>query len=310
MNISSDFYFIPQLNYSFNETNITVINESIYNLNGNLSSTPFENNVNLISNFFIQFSIKIVDFCINFLNKNDVVIGLIIGLIIGSPWILFKAEKFIRNLLSLPILSMELESRQVFCKDGFILFHGISLRNKMWFTNKIPVAFCVAPTMLNWGSVCNHIGTMWDNNPNFINNTIKDFRNKYYRCIVEQTQDDLKRKLDIYRGTGKTVYVIMEEVYIEDDSIPLNKSSKIGIFFLNSRNLMPRLKIGWSQTLQIISEDFGLIDAIKVKIPDNLKEKEAIDISLLRKKDRDKCLLDVGVPIRWPLRIEINRKIS
>lgn len=268
------------------------------------------NELTIFLNFIMDLSNKIVISIINFVTLHTLIsgaiIGISIGLLIGSSWIRFKAEKRLRDLFKRPILSMELKSRIVYCKDGLVLFHGLSLKNKMWFTNKIPSAVCTAPTNLNWETLCKWIGTMWDDNPGII--TISEFRKEYHKCIITQTRDDSKRKRDIYRGVGKTVYVIMEEIRIEDPSIPLNRSNKIGEFHLNSRNLMPDLKIGWNQTLRVISEDFGLIDTIKIKIPDNLGEKEPLDFSSLGKKDSDKCLLDVGIPLRWPLRLEQNRK--
>ena len=314
VNENGDFNLISQLNHSINNTNVTILNESFY-LNNNLSSISFEKNVNGIAaflNFIVDINNKIVLSMINFANQHTIVsgaiIGILIGLLVGSPLIRFKAEKFFRDLFKRPILSMELTSREVHCKDGYVLFHGLSLRNKMWFTNKIPLVVCTAPVTLNWGTLCKHIGTIWDDNPGI--STISEFRKEYHRCISTQTRDDSKRKMDIYRGVGKTVYVIMEEIYIEDFSIPLNESNKIGKFYLNSRNLMPDLQIGWNRTLIVVSEDFGLIDTVKIKIPDNLGEKEPLDRSLLGKRDRDRCLSDVGIyGLRWPLRIEQNRKI-
>jgi hypothetical protein len=314
-NENRDFNLTSQLNNSINNTNITILNES-FHLNNNFSPTSFEKNMNgttIFLNFIMNFGHKIWILILNFVNQHTIlsgaIIGILIGLLVGSPWIRFKAEKFVRDLFKRPILSIELISRIVNCKDGFVLFHGLSLKNKMWFTNKIPLVVCTAPTTLNRGTLCEHIGTMWDDNLEII--TISEFRKEYYKCIITQTQDDSKRKMDIYRGVGKTVYVIMEEIHIEDQSIPLNESNKIGKFYLNSRNLMPDLKIGWNQTLNVVSDDFGLIDTIKIKIPDNLGGKEPLDRSLLGKRDRDKCLLDVGIPtLRWPLRIEQNRKIS
>lgn len=260
------------------------------------------NEITMFINFIVDISNEILISIINSINQHTIlsgaIIGIFSGLLVGSPWIRFKTEKFFRDLFRRPILSVKLISRIVYCKDGFLLFHGLSLKNKMWFTNKIPLASCTAPTTLNWGILCKHIGTMWNDNPESI--TIGEFRKKYSNCIIAQTQDESKRKTDIYRGVGKTVYVIIEEIYIEDKTIPLDESNEIGNFYLNSRNLMPDLKIGWNQVLNVVSDDFGLIDYIKIKIPDNLEENSGA-----------KCLSDLGIPkLKWPLRIEQNKKIS
>lgn len=281
-----------QLTYSFNS------------FIDNLTSFIFPKIENIIQ-FIYSLPSSVGNFCDNHILVIGIMTGIIVGLLVGSPWIRFKVEKKVRDFFFLPLLEVNLKSKQIHCKDGLVLLHGISLRNKMWFTNTIPVVFCSTKTTLNWAIMCNHIGTMWDGENQLY--SIDEFIGKLKQCLLEQTRNGENRNIDIYRTAHRVLYILVEK-FPTDTEVPLNEINSVGQFYLNTRNLMPELKVGWKETLHIGSYDFGLIETFNLEIPENLLDKKNVSESELYSKHGEKCLTDVGIILRYPLRLNVYRR--
>ena len=236
--------------------------------------------------------------------------GILTTLVAGNPYVRFHTEKFIRNRLRKPLVSASPRTISVYCKHGMLFLHCIELTNRMWLTPVIPRVFCNAPTTLNWYEPCQY----------FFDSTFKYFKNgtldevvKGYRdCVMAYTSDDSKRRSDIFKHTPKRVVVIVEPVNLEEKEgkdTPLNHIKKVGELHLGSRNLMPVLPSGYEWNMAIISEEFGLIDTIHLRIPANIEERWPLRDShdVLKMKERPLTLMDVGVVnLTWPLRLEIQ----
>lgn len=283
---------ISNLNITFIDINVLLLGSINKSLN---SITSF---IKIISNFSDTHTVLVAT-----------VIGVITGLLIGAPWIRFKVEKLIRNLFFLSLLDIKLKSKQIPTKEGVIILHGISITNKMWFTNTIPASSCSTRVTLNWSKLCNYVGSiLWDKEQEVL--SPDEFMGKFYKCLIKETSDPSKRNLNIYRMAESTLFIFIEQIDLKDKTdIALNEIRDPGRFYLNSRNLMPELKPGWKEVLWIGSYDFGLIEKLYIEIPKTIINKDSIPISILSNKNRPKCLVDVGVfGIRWPLRLKVYKK--
>lgn len=308
-----DFYsnlLNPNLITPNNISNMTIRSDSnqlTYSFNysdANLYSYILDNFKDLLS-IINSIPTLINNFCAEHILISGAMLGVLTGLIIGSPWIRFKTEKIIRSFLFLPLLEVNLKTKEIYCKDGIILLHGISLRNKMWFTNTIPNTFCLTKVTLNWSTLCNHVGSiLWDKDHELL--TTDEYRTNLYNCLIKQTADPSKRNTTLYRVARTNLFIFIEEVKT-DKEIALNEIRMPGKFYLNSRNLMPELEPGWKDDLQIGSYDFGEIAKYSVEIPKTIVNQPSISRSQLNKTIRPRCLFDIGGMLRWPVRLKIKR---
>jgi hypothetical protein len=232
-------------------------------------------------------------------------VTIFITLFIDNAYIRFKIERFFRKIFRRPLISAELNTRQVSCKNGFLLLHGISIKNRMWFTHKIPNVFCNAPLTLNFRGICDYFGDF--NLKMFKPFKVDELHDKYVECMLKATSDPNKRRMDLFRETRITVEFISEFLEINNEK-PLNTIKKVGDLHISSRNLLPILSPGYKKPICINSSDYGRIGWIYVEIPENLYDLDPIsDRDQYAKMANPPILLsDIGIPnLRWPLRFKI-----
>ncbi len=235
----------------------------------------------------------------------SIILTAIITLLLDNAYIRFKAERFFRYVLGSPLISVRLNTRCVSCKNGFLLLHGISIKNKMWFTHKLPKTFYNAPLSLNLRGPCDYFADEFFKT--FAPLKLKELYTEYLKCNLKTTSDPSKRSLDMYKESEITVEIITEPIELKTNK-PFNKIKEVGELHLSSRNLMPILKPGEPMTIYVTSKEFGLIGKIKVQIPEDLLDSRPIsDPQELENMENPPLLLsDIGVPIlRWPIRLKI-----
>jgi len=142
--------------------------------------------------------------------------------------------------------------------------------------------------------------------------TTKQLLEKYGSKIVPYTPDNPSLSLSLSRKMPYRVVVLCELIETDDSkqSQPLNALKVVGELYAAVANPMPKTVPSAWWNMRVISEDFGLIDVFKIKIPKDLEEKEPLgdSIDALKMIDRPPCLLDLGYDnsLTWPLRFTVN----
>lgn len=246
-------------------------------------------------------------------------IGLLSGvaatLIAGHPYVRFRIEKAIRTRLGKPAISVSLRTFVDFCKNGMLLLHCIVLKNNLWFTPTIPKVYFLTEGRFAYDSRCYKPCMYFREHglkPIRQDVTTKQALQEYGDKIMAYTPGNLALTLNIDKTVPKNIVVICESI----DSTNINKSmaldeqSIVGKLHAAVANPMPTISPGARLYMRIISEEFGLIDAINFEVPKNLEELEHLGDwnEVLRMRDRPLCLLDVCeyLLLTWPLRLEIK----
>jgi hypothetical protein len=113
------------------------------------------------------------------------------------------------------------------------------------------------------------------------------------------------------KGYSVRIVVICETICREkiDPNEGLNHQRILGDLYAAVANPMPRVRPGSFWVTSIRSQDFGLIDSIKITIPADLEKRQPLGerMQALLTPNRPPCLMDVdGLGSTWPLRFTIN----
>jgi hypothetical protein len=91
---------------------------------------------------------------------------------------------------------------------------------------------------------------------------------------------------------------------------PLNSLNIVGELLLPVANPMLKTGPGAWWDMNIISEDFGLIDTFHITIPKDLAEQKPLgdSIDVYKMRERPPCLLDLGyeTTLTWRLRFNVD----
>jgi hypothetical protein len=137
---------------------------------------------------------------------------------------------------------------------------------------------------------------------------------EYGSNIIPHIPDNPGLSINISREVPRQVVVICESIdnlRQRSHGKAINHVRIVGKLHAAVANPMPTMSPGASWNLQIISEEFGLVDNIWVGIPSNLKKLKPFGNSrdAIGAKERPLCLLDIsrsGLTLTWPLRLEIQ----
>ncbi len=242
-------------------------------------------------------------------------IGIIATLIADNPHVRFFVEKNFRKLIGKTLISATLSSFTNYCSNGMFLIYCIELQNKMWFTPQIPRVYLISEGVLDYDSHAykpfiyfRSRGISFDK----FEYTMRQLLEEYSNRIVPYTPDNPNLSLSLSRKTPYRVVVLCELIERDDSkqSKSLNASKVLGELYAAVSNPMPKTAPSAWWNMRVLSEDFGLIDVFKIKIPEDLEEKEPLgdSIDALKMSGRPPCLLDLGYEndLTWPLRFTVN----
>jgi hypothetical protein len=241
--------------------------------------------------------------------------GIIATLIADNPHFRFHLEKAFRKLTKKTLISATLSSFTNYCSDGMFLIYCIELKNKMWFTPQIPRVYLLSEGAIDYDSHAYKPFIYFRSRGISIDKlkyTNKQLLEEYSSRIIPYTPDNPNLSLSLSRKMPYRVVVLCELIETDDSkqSQPLNALKVVGELYAAVANPMPKTAPNAWWNMRVISEDFGLIDVFKIKIPKDLEEKEPLgdSIDALKMSDRPPCLLDLGDEnnLTWPLRFTVN----
>ncbi len=255
------------------------------------------------------------------------VTGIIATLIADNPYVRFQLEKFFRKLIGKPLISATLSGFTNYCSDGMFLIYCIELKNRMWLTSQIPRVYLLSRGTFDYDSRAykpfvyfRSRGLSGDK----LNQTMEEILGEYSNNIISYTPDNSSLSLTLSRRMPYRVVVLCE--LVNNDNLinkdltkegqsprvfgPLNSLSIVGELRLPVANPMPKIVPGAWWNINVISEDFGLIDMFHIAIPKDLAEQEPLgdSIDVYKMKERPPCLLDLGYEtmLTWRLRFSVD----
>lgn len=252
-----------------------------------------------------------------------IVVGILLGLLTGiiatlvadNPQVRFYFEKFIRKCLGQPLVTVQLTGFPNYCHDGMLMVFCLEIKNKMWFTSQIPRVYLLASGMFEYDSRAYKPLLYFRSHGLYgfrIEQSLDDVLNEYQSSIIPYSQDQPNLGLTLSRKSWYRVAVLCEMIKYTDDenSRFMNTGHMLGELRIPIANPMPSTKPGAWWDINLISEDFGLIDIFHVKIPDNLEEEQSLGDrhTVFQMKERAACFLDLGLEnmLTWPLRLVID----
>jgi hypothetical protein len=185
----------------------------------------------------------------------------------------------------------------------------------MWFTPQISRVYLLSEGALDYDSHAYKPFIYFrsrDISTDRFKYTTKQLLEEYSSRIVPYTPDNPNLSLSLSRKMPYRVVVLCELIETDDSkqSQPLNASKIVGELYAAVSNPMPKTAPSAWWNMRVTSEDFGLIDVFKIKIPKDLEEQEPLgnSIDALKMSDRPPCLLDLGYEnnLTWPLRFTVN----
>jgi hypothetical protein len=243
--------------------------------------------------------------------------GILATLIAGNHRVRFSVERKIRTIFKSPLVKVALSMFEVHCKGGMLLLHCMELRSAMWFTPLIPQVYFLSYGPWSYDShaykpfVYFRYHGLFDVRTDV---TPSQLLAEYGSNIIPHIPDEPRLSINISREVPRQVVVICESIdnlRQRSHGKTLNHVRIVGKLHAAVANPMPMMSPGASWNLMMISEEFGLVDNIRVGIPSNLKKLRPFGDSVyaIGIKERPPCLLDIarsGMTLTWPLRLEIQ----
>jgi hypothetical protein len=254
------------------------------------------------------------------MNWQGILIGLATGilatLIADNPDVRFHLEKFFRTLFGKPLISATLSGFTNYCSDGMFLIYCIELKNRMWLTSQIPRVYLLSRGTFDYDSRAYKPFIYFRSHGLFgimRQHTMEQLLEEYSSKIIPYTPDNPELGLTISRRMPYRVVVLCELVKEDNttkESQSLNSMKVVGDLRLPVANPMPKTTPGAWWDMNVISEDFGLIDTFHIAIPKDLMEQKPLgnSVDVYKMKERPPCLLDLGYEtmLTWRLRFTVD----
>lgn len=256
--------------------------------------------------------------------------GIMATLIADNPQVRFHLEKFSRKLIRKPLISATLSGFTNYCSNGMFLIYCIELKNRMWLTSQIPKVYFLSRGTFDYDARAYKPLVYFRSSGmsgNKLNQTMEELLEEYSNNIIPYTPDNPSLSLTLSRIMPYRVVVLCE--LVNNDNLvkkdnnketqppnslkvfgPLNSLNVVGELRLPVANPMPKTVPGAWWNMNVISEDFGLIDIFHITIPKDLMQQKPLgdSIDVYKMKERPPCLLDLGYEnhLTWRLRFNVD----
>ena len=234
-------------------------------------------------------------------------IGFLTGTLAGSDYIryLIYGRLIWRKILRKPLIeAKEVCSGIIYCSDGIVLIHGLKLYNRVPFVIindcYAMLEFSLFRYILHWQAHYDEripqLSELGGKKKLYLG-TINEFLNNYLKRVNKYARYP-KSSISIPKHQGRIIEILFEicpytKEEISKKTFILKKIVESGrckydlIVPESAHPISTSVKDGWESRILILSDTFGLIETIRIKIPEKPEKYVDWDNSFLEIPQED-----------------------